>query len=578
MSDQAKITIAIDGVSSAARAAQDIQSAWSKSASTISSAWAGVGRSIAGTAAGAVQDLARVALAADSINFAGAVKEVIALNGAMERMSLASGRSAADIKRQFTDIGNKIGEQPEKVGAWQRSVNRTIYDFDKATMAVNLLSRAGFEAGRSFEEMGELASVLGRSTSSAGELSGALGVIRSQMSLLGNDKGKAILDHAGTIASGAVGKFAPGAIKTKGGLAGQAGAIQTALIEQGMDPLQAAETAGTLINDVANDPKGYEIALGMKRGSLTDKFGRIKQDPITLLTKYQAAIKKYAGKNPDYARHIAGNVLGAVAGGAETSLDFGRVKALTSLGELGPLMESPVDLAPTLKTEAQIKAKQREAVEPLLPFIQRARGLAADHPIASKAGEALISGGSGYLLRALTTGRSAVAAAEAAAEGGALAAGEGVTAAGLGAGAAILGGAGAGLGGLAVGHAIDSENRLGDKIAGGFGGGWNTDRATIGMFADGTNGLNERLTALSGGRAAVYDGGMSMPPGFARPDTGGMSEVFDGSSLQAVLTAAFTSSVSEALKSADFKITVINQTSAPIDAVNGDKDRMPVRN
>lgn len=429
MGNEAKITLGVDGVDTARRAAQDVETSWNRAGRSISSAWAGVGRALSGAVATAAQDIGRVALAADALNFSSAIRQAIDLQSSIERMALASGRNVGDVKRRFSEIGDKIGEQPSKVADWQRSLNRSLYDFDKTTKAVDLLGRTGFEVGRSLEELSGFGNVLGRSSKNADDLARSLGVVRAQAATLGKDKGAALFDSAGTIAGAAVGKFAPGAIKSKGGLVGEATAIQTALMEQGLPAEQAAEAAQTLITDVARSPREFERLFGMRRGSLTDKFGRLTKSPLDLLKMQQQAIGKMSRGNADYGRFIASNVLGPLAGGAATGLDFGRVEELANLEPTSALAERPIDKTPTAKSEYDVASRSRKAIEPLLPYVQQARAAMADHPIAGMLGFAGLSGAAGWAAktmtaRSLAAGASAAggaAAGSAAAAGGELA-------------------------------------------------------------------------------------------------------------------------------------------------------------
>lgn len=441
----AKIQLGIEGLDDLVRAAKRSEDAWTRAGGKIAGAIQGLGKEAESTFKGMVDNVLKAATAAAAFDLAHEIQGVRKFREETSRMAIASGQDVKVLGEQFKVIGQRILQTPDAVAAFAKSLGRSTYDIRGATKATTGLGLEALNTGKSLEEMSGLGKVLHDSLGVTGDTEEAMKRLRGQVDALGTRGGVAALHDTisslGPVLDQVAGKAGGARDKITAFLAGV----------KGPSVDYNKRVAGSILGDITRDPRAYERAAGIKRGSLTDEFGHVK-DPVAAAEIAKKAIMKLAGGDKALAAQMAGNRFGVEAGAALMNgvIDFDAIKKAEKATKAIPRSFLQTDAGRQLGAKLENDAAKRAIAEKAVPVVDWAER----HPMLAAAGGLL--GGSALKWaggKAITAGTGALAS--------------GVAKAGiagtLGTGAAaVVGGLGLGYG---LGTALDRYTGLSGNIA-----------------------------------------------------------------------------------------------------------------
>ena len=239
--------------------------------------WRSAGGKIQDALSGVTRSLADVALASGRVNFAAQHEQVKQFEGAISRMSVASGRSFEQLQSSIISTGVAIGKQPEAVATWERELSRLTYTFDGAGESIRAM--AGFAAltGRQVEDYRGMATHLTMAGVAGKDMSQVLGVMSVQAKELGTRGGVAALADQFDAAGDSIDRMVERGNKGITTLTATIG-----VLTQGLRGASAQMVAQQGMAMFQQDPRGWERFLG---GHILNEQGQI--DPVKMPELFQ---------------------------------------------------------------------------------------------------------------------------------------------------------------------------------------------------------------------------------------------------------------------------------------------------
>lgn len=394
----AKITIGIEGTDEVIRAAQRSKDAWTRAAGEIAGGVKSMGDQMAQGFGKLVDHAQAAASAMVAFNFAQQIAGARQFREETSRLAIASGQDITLLTARFKDVGRQILATPEQVGSFTKSLGRATYDIRGATLAAKGLGLEALNTGKSLDEMVPLGTVLSKSLGVVGDTTKALEGMRATVDSLGTGGGVVALHDQLVALAPLLSKLSADSEKGRKSIQSLGGSLK------GVTEEQRTRIKASLIGAVEADPRAFERAIGVKRGTYTDEHGRVRAEQIPeILEKTRVAILKQAkryGGGLELARQMAGTRFTREAGYELFNIDFAAEReAQVAAGRPLPRKFETTDAGRFLKTSMELEAKKRSLAEKALPYVDKAYEAVADNPWAAAAG--VYFGGS--LLRKLGT-------------------------------------------------------------------------------------------------------------------------------------------------------------------------------
>lgn len=435
---EAAVRVKLTGDDEVAAQANKISSAWGEVATKAGGAFKSFGGAVTSAVQGVLSDLGHVVSAAGAISFAGSVAGVEKLEESFSRLAVGTGRSFNSIQGEINTLARDINEMPDATQAWVASLQGLIYSYDRAKDSAKGLHGFALQTGQSAQQVAPLAVILDQIGVGGDKAQGALDRLSRQAQMLGRtpkEAADAFVHLQGVISS----------LSTKGDAVGQIGALVAGFGGRtGFTPQQRERALGGVLGKVEGNIEGFEREFGLKRGALSDEYGRMK-DPTAIV----AELQKYARRGRG-AQFRVEQAFGREATQALLRTDIGEIEAVAGVKGGGDAEEA----LEKRKLDPSGRRRDREIrksgiMQDLLgadSWLGRAKDWvgeqAADHPILTGAGigvgAKMLAGLS--LGKMFGIGKAAASTGTTAAEvgGGGLMAGLGLS--GLAASGTLLGG------------------------------------------------------------------------------------------------------------------------------------------
>jgi len=557
----AKITVGVDGADEVASAANRALRPWENASKQVGSAMASMGKGITDTFKQVTSDVARGITAFAAFDFAQQIRSSMEFKESVARMSVVAGQSSEQLTGKFKAQEQAILSGRKENEAFAATMGRLTYDYRNAAQAADSLGIEALAANRSLAEMSGIGKVVHESLGSFDGLPDALGKIRTQAQALGTLGGPDALRDQVEALSGAISHLSIKGSEDFSKVTALAGALG-----KGLRPEQASRVQQAVFGAITSDPRRFERFLGHK---ITDAQGHV-EDPLAVAEEIQSKAKQRYGRN---AGRIMGLNFGAEAGAAWMNADFAAARAAADRAPSKGAQRA-VDKfkqtteGQTVADQIAMRGGQMDIGESMDPLARKFISFAGQHPLAAAAtallGPGLAAKGAGFLFG---KGLGAVFGSGTAGSGGA---GAAAGAAGL-TGAGVLGfGAGLGIVGasaLATGKVLTEVGEDRDKM----GGRYLSENSGVPGLAQ----SQVAQIARSASRAKNEQGFLAGLPGplleaiNKSPDLQQVAAgAYGGQIDESKLTAAMKEAVRAAIKEGGFKITIVNGTDGPLEALD----------
>lgn len=569
----AKVTIGVDGADEVARAADRALRPWTNAAGHAKSAVQGMGQAFADTVRQTASDVARGVTAFAAFDLSSRIPAVIQYREEVARLSVVAGQSAESLRTKFAAQEAQTLQSRQANEEFAKSFGRITYGYKDAADAAAALSAEALASARSLGEMAGVGKVIYDATQKISAAPEVLGRIRAAADMLKTTGGPDALRDQFEALGGVIARMSVQTPEQLGRFAGAIGAIG-----KGLRPDQAKEAQQSITSKVFGDTRATERFLRsageLKRGeSILDESGQIK-DAAGTLAAYQRAWRKQAGSMGE-AKRLSRMYFGDIGGAAFMRTQFedseGAGVSTGAQDAAGALLGG--EEGRRKAAELATRGAQGDVAAKMLPGVDAVLGFARDNPILAGAGALLAPGlaakglgaGMGWLGGALGFGGAGGAAGAAGA--GALATGGGGAAAGGGSllaaaeGGWLTGGAGSLLsstGAVAAGAApgIGAALALGQIV--GTGQLLGEDRDAMGRKYRTSHGGVETLEAYGKAMRAASGVDAADAPlvAYKAARSAGASPE-DAEEIARRTAEKF-----------NLKVTIINQTGGPIEAIN----------
>lgn len=429
LTKDAKVTIGVDGEDDVARAADRALRPWESRALSAQSMVRSMGSAISDTFRQATSDVARGVTAFAALDFASQLRSTIAYREEVARISVAAGRSSDELRSKYAAQEQAILSSRQANAEFAKDIGRLTYDYRSAAQAADSLGVEALAANRSLGEMKGIGREIHDALGGFHGTAEVLGRIRSQAEAFGTIGGPDALRDQFEALAGSISRLSAKTPEDLGKVSALAGALG-----KGLTPEQAQRAQQGVIGAVTADPRRWERFLREtgqlgKGESIMDEHGHVR-DVADVAQKIQ---RGFVGRWGVDARRVAmqGNNFGFEAGAALMNADFGAVNAAAGLAPSSKA-KSLVDefkgsaAGKFLADQLKMRGGQQDLAGTMMPLVQDFVGFASQNPataamlslmapgLVAKASSAAITG----------AGKVAMAGVRAATGTGGLATGE----------------------------------------------------------------------------------------------------------------------------------------------------------
>ncbi len=583
MSEQAEVSVSLEGGDQVKRALQELAGALQKvtgetekaskaggglgeSAKKASTFWKDAGKDIVSSLSTMTTAAVGAVTALQTISFSQAITQAKSLDDTFARFSAGSGRAVGDLRQQVRTLSLATNTQEKDVLAWAKAIGRVTYDSKNASNAYQTFFNEAIATNQDMGEQGGIAKLLmGDLQMTGGEADKFLKQLHGMSDLAGNSGGWAAFKDQMEGLGGAMSTLSLKTNESKTEFA----ALMSALAS-GKTPQQAARIQQGMIANLQG--KGEGLARQFGYNNVYDKDGQMQVTPFLLKKIRDDLTKRYGGRENAIRVARQGNNFGPELASAlfDPELDNRVAKAEGAKGSDASKKATDKYLDSDEARRAKNDLIRQQTMEDTARKtfgVQDSLGdFAAEHPLLYGAGATILGLGGKALLgagaKALFGGGTAAAAggggaAATTAAGTGLLTGGGAVATGLGVGAAgILGSM------LALGATVNPLNEKMPQIR----------EETQGQLEGHREGLARAVVAgvERGGAGGAEGVEAALGPatlGAVRRDPA-LSSLLDQFEQQSAtiegLPKNIGDAVAEALKGSPLAVRVINNTGGPV--------------
>lgn len=378
MSDDARVTVSVEGDDDIVRAAEQARGAWTRAGGEIGRAVGSLGSTIATGMKQAASDILRVSTAMGSLNFASAIQSATKLNDSIARMGIASGQSFEQMQKRIEGVARASNSSDSQTIAWRKAVGGLTHDFAAAEKSQKAFRDMGLLTGKTLEEMAPIAESLANQFGVKGSGSEMfLGKMTAQAKALGIEIGVAV---------DKLGKLNVAGVSTKD--AGKLTAFNLALTK-GLTPQEGQQVSSSVYSSILGQQQLISRTLGR---NILDKQGRVEDLPGTVRAIRENFQRRFGS---DAQRRLTNSGFGPMAAAAIMNMDFAQVDRVAGLSphldarRAGRAYDAS-QAGDRNKVEHDIERAHRKVGGQLAPYQTMLGKLQAEHPIAMQAGEFLL--------------------------------------------------------------------------------------------------------------------------------------------------------------------------------------------